>query len=117
MRVLVDIGHPAHVHFFRHSIARLRAQGHEVVLSARDKDVTLELLEAFALEHVPLSSIRGGLWREYPVRLTALVRLIRRFKPDVVTAVGERSSPPPAGSRPPRPSSSPTPNTSPPTAS
>jgi predicted glycosyltransferase len=88
MRVLVDLGHPAHVHFFRPSITRLRAEGHEVVLSARDKDVTLELLEAFALDHVALSSARGGLWREYPVRLAALVGLIRRLKPDVVTAVG-----------------------------
>jgi predicted glycosyltransferase len=88
MRVLVDIGHPAHVHFFRASIARLRAEGHAVVVSARDKDVTLDLLEALALEYVTLSSARKGLLREYPVRLTALVRLIRRVKPDVVTAVG-----------------------------
>jgi predicted glycosyltransferase len=88
MRLLVDLGHPGHVHFFRHAVAELRADGHEVVLAARDKDVTLDLLRAFALDHVVLSATRGGLLREYPVRLSALVRLIRRFRPDVVTAVG-----------------------------
>jgi predicted glycosyltransferase len=88
MRVLVDVGHPGHVHFYRHAVASLRAEGHEVVLSARDKDVTLDLLRGFSLEHVVLSSARHGLVREYPRRLFALVKLIRRFRPDVVTAVG-----------------------------
>lgn len=88
MRVLVDVGHPAHVHFFRAAVARLRADGHEVVLSARDKDVTLDLLRAFDLEHVVLSSAQRALALEYPQRLLALARLIRRVRPDVVTAVG-----------------------------
>src|SRR3954470_4757863 len=88
MRVLVDIGHPGHVHFYRHAIAALRGEGHEVVLSARDKDVTLELLRRFGLEHVVLSSASEPLLREYPRRLAGLVRLIRRLRPDVVTAVG-----------------------------
>jgi uncharacterized protein len=88
MRVLVDVGHPGHVHFYRHAIASLRAEGHEVLLSARDKDVTLALLRAFGLDHAVLSSARLPLWREYPARMAALVRLIRREQPDVVTAVG-----------------------------
>jgi len=88
MRVLVDIGHPGHVHFYRHAVTALRGEGHEVALSARDKDVTLDLLRAYGLEHVVLSTTARGLWREYPRRLLSLVSLIRRFRPDVVTAVG-----------------------------
>jgi uncharacterized protein len=88
MRVLVDIGHPGHVHFFRQAIARLRADGHEVALSARAKDVTVDLLRAFALEHRVLSSTARGVYLEYPARLLALVRLIRDMRPNVVTAVG-----------------------------
>src|SRR5450432_4235039 len=71
MRVLVDVGHPGHVHFYRQAVAQLRAEGHEVVLSARDKDVTLELLRTFSLEHVCLSSAHGSLIREYLPRLLA----------------------------------------------
>jgi predicted glycosyltransferase len=29
MKVLIDIGHPAHVHFFRNAIRELEGRGHE----------------------------------------------------------------------------------------
>ena len=37
MKLLVDMGHPAHVHFFRHAIRELESRGHEVRITARDK--------------------------------------------------------------------------------
>ena len=91
MRFLVDIGHPAHVHFFRHVIAALRAGGHEVCVSARDKDVTLRLLRLFGMEHTVLSraaSNRAGLYAEYLTRLFRLIRLAGSFRPDALLAIG-----------------------------
>ncbi len=91
MRFLVDIGHPAHVHFFRNVIAALKAKGHDVCVSARDKDVTLQLLRHCGLEHVILSRAaqsRPGLYLEYVVRLLRLVRLGRSFRPDALLAIG-----------------------------
>ena len=38
MRLLIDMGHPAHVHFFKHAIRVLEGRGHEVKVTARDKD-------------------------------------------------------------------------------
>lgn len=49
MRFLVDLCHPGHVHFFRPALARLQAEGHQLLVTARDKDVTVELLRAFAI--------------------------------------------------------------------
>ena len=43
MRILLDITHPAHVHFFRNPINLLQDKGHEVCVTTRDKDCTLEL--------------------------------------------------------------------------
>jgi predicted glycosyltransferase len=91
MRVLVDMGHPGHVHFYKHVIRRLRERGHEVLISARDKDVTLALLDHYGFHHRTLSVIgsgRWGLFREFLQREWALLRLIREFDPDVVTAIG-----------------------------
>jgi hypothetical protein len=91
MRVLVDIGHPAHVHFFRPVLDRLQAQGHETRVTARDKDVALALLRAFGIEHTVLSraaATRAGLYLEYPRRLVRLVRLARGWRPDVMVAIG-----------------------------
>jgi hypothetical protein len=39
MKILIDIGHPAHVHFFKNAIRELEGRGHEVKVTARDKEV------------------------------------------------------------------------------
>lgn len=91
MRILVDVGHPAHVHFFRHPIAEWRRRGHQVRITARDKDVALALLDAYGLEHRVLSRVgRGpaGLVFELIVRIHRLRREMRRFGASVATAIG-----------------------------
>ncbi|MCB0194939.1 MAG: DUF354 domain-containing protein [Anaerolineae bacterium] len=91
MRILIDIGHPAHVHFFKHAIWQLQERGDEVLISARDKDVTLALLDEYDFEYQILSAIgngRLGMYKEFLWREWALIQLIRKFAPDVVTAVG-----------------------------
>jgi predicted glycosyltransferase len=91
MKILIDIGHPAHVHFFKHAIWNLQQQGHSVFLSAREKDVTLSLLEHYKFEFRILSSIgrgRFGLIREFLQREFALMRLLKEYNPDVVTGIG-----------------------------
>jgi predicted glycosyltransferase len=91
MRILVDVGHPGHVHFYKHVIRRLQDRGHEVLISARDKDVTLALLDHYGFPYRTLSTIgkgRYGLLREFLQREWALLRLIREFDPDVVTEIG-----------------------------
>lgn len=90
MRVLVDIGHPAHAHFFRNAIGRLRADGHDVLVTSRRKEIATDLLDAFGLEHVTLSGEGGrfGLGGELLLRDYRLVRVVRRWKPDVMAAIG-----------------------------
>lgn len=46
MNILIDIGHPAHVHYFKHCTRLLRRQGHEIHLIARDRYPVQELLES-----------------------------------------------------------------------
>ena len=91
MRALVDIVHPAHVHFFRHPLRILEAHGHEVRVTSRDKDCTLELLDRFRIEHAPLTARGrgvGGLAAELLRRDRALLRVARSFRPDVITGLG-----------------------------
>lgn len=92
MRILVDLTHPAHVHFFRHPIAGWRERGHDVVITTREKDLTLELARCFGLGGgQPLSRARaglGGLAIELVQRTVRLGGIIRRQRPDVLTAIG-----------------------------
>lgn len=88
MRVMIDIVHPAHVHFFHFLHDRLVEEGHEVLVVARDKEVSLELLEDFGISYRTVSRAAGqsGLARasELVRRDWALVQLGRRFRPHVV---------------------------------
>jgi uncharacterized protein len=60
MRVWVDLTNSPHVLVMRPLIARLRADGHEVAVTARDFSQTLELCERFGIEHTAIGRHRGG---------------------------------------------------------
>ena len=91
MKILIDIGHPGHVHFFKHAVWELKKRGHDVFFSARDKDVTLFLLEQYKFDYRTLSTIgtgKFGLYREFIQREIALIQLLIKYKPDIVTGIG-----------------------------
>jgi uncharacterized protein len=60
MRVWVDLTNSPHVLVMRPVIARLRADGHAVEVTARDFSQTLELCDRFGIDHTPLGRHRGG---------------------------------------------------------
>ncbi|MCP4529656.1 MAG: DUF354 domain-containing protein, partial [Delftia sp.] len=89
MRVLFDVTHPFHVHLFKHLIRRFKADGHQVVVVARDKDVTLDLLDALGIPHQIISTRRWGIPAmagELIERWLRLWRLARQFRPDVMVS-------------------------------
>jgi len=63
---------PAHVLVLRPIIDRLRAQGHEVVVTSRDYTQTQELLALHGIEHTPIGKHGGA------SRVSKLFRLIQR---------------------------------------
>jgi predicted glycosyltransferase len=90
MRVLIDIGHPAHVHFFRQPIAMLQDQGHDILVTSRHKEIAADLLDAYGIEHIALSREGGkaGLLGELIVRDFRLTRVVKKWRPDVMAAIG-----------------------------
>jgi predicted glycosyltransferase len=60
MRVWVDLTNSPHVLVLRPIVAALRAQGHDVEITARDFAQTLGLLERFGIEHTEVGRHRGG---------------------------------------------------------
>jgi predicted glycosyltransferase len=90
MRILIDILHPAHVHFFRHFHAEMTRRGHELTITARDKDRSLELLDRCGLTHEHISDQRPGtvgMVTEMARRTGRLLHVVRRFRPDVMTGI------------------------------
>ena len=90
MRILIDILHPAHVHLFKHVITDAQKQGHEVMVTSREKDVACELLDELGIPHECLSRIgnsKAGLFGEFLLRFFRQLKIVRRFKPDIMIGV------------------------------
>jgi uncharacterized protein len=77
MRIWIDMSASAHPLVFRPIIKRLREQGHEVEVTARDYGATLELLRMMGIEHTALGH-HGG---ESPLgKISALFSRARQMR-------------------------------------
>ena len=91
MKILFDILHPAHVHFFRNSISELRDRGHQTVVAARDKDLTLRLLNLYGIPYTCISreaTNKAALAMELVSRNIRLASTVRKEKPSVLASIG-----------------------------
>ncbi len=86
MRIMIDILHPAHVHFFRNFIKEMQKKGHKILVTARKKDVALDLLKLYKIKHEVLSEIKPGklnMIKELISRDIKFIKLAKKFKPDL----------------------------------
>jgi predicted glycosyltransferase len=90
MRVLIDILHPAHVHFYRNFHQEMEARGHELHITARAKDRSLDLLDQYHLPYDHISDQQSGgkgLVVEMTQRTGKLLKIMKEFRPDVMTGI------------------------------
>jgi uncharacterized protein len=94
MRVWIDLTNSPHVLVMRPLIEAMRADGHEVEVTARDFAQTLELCRRFGIDHTAIGRHRGGRLASKGIGLVsrsgALVRWARRRGFDV--AIGHGSN-------------------------
>lgn len=91
MRILIDIGHPAHVHLFRNFARVMIDKGNEVLFTCREKEYEKELLSYYGFPYVSfgrkykstLGKIFGMVKFDYKEWRTCL-----KFKPDVLLSHG-----------------------------
>ena len=86
MRIFIDIGHPAHVHYFRYIINKLKMDGNDIFITARNKDVTHQLLNNYNISFTSRGSGSDSLLGKFLYLLKAnllLFRLAKDFKPDL----------------------------------
>jgi predicted glycosyltransferase len=92
MRVWIDLTNSPHVLVMRPVIERLRADGHDVEVTARDFAQTLELCERLDIAHTVIGSHRGGRLAAKALglasRSAALVRWARAASFDLALAHG-----------------------------
>lgn len=90
MKILVEIGHPAHTHFFRPVLQRLKERGDETVVVTRNKEITDRLLEEMGIPFVRLSNPSRtliGLAAELFYRWFRIWQLIRSEQVNIVVSI------------------------------
>ena len=91
MRIVVDINHPGHVHYFKNFVRDVRKHGHEVLVTASEKEITFRLLQEYGLDFVPLGSYGATLAKKalnIPRLDLKMYEAVRKFRPDVFLGFG-----------------------------
>ncbi len=86
MKIFIDIGHPAHVHYFRNFIKIMESKGHKIFVCARDKEVTHSLLNYYQINFTSRGKGRKSFFGKIFYILEAdykIFRLAKIFKPDI----------------------------------
>lgn len=87
MRIMVEIGHPAHVHHFKNLIWIFQKRGHIVHICTTDKDVTLLLLDSYGFQYDVLGKNHGKKLRNKIILFVKseynLFSSVLKFNPDI----------------------------------
>jgi uncharacterized protein len=91
MRILIDIGHPAHVHLFKNFAWEMQKKEHNILFTCREKEFEIELLEHYNFEYKSFG-------KKYSTAVGKLLGLVEfdikefiqgfKFKPDIFLSHG-----------------------------
>jgi hypothetical protein len=91
MKISIDINHPAHVHLFRNLILELQKHGHEIIITATDKDVVYRLLEKYHLDFIPVDTFESSFFKKFININKSSLQMYKKLsshKPDIFIAHG-----------------------------
>lgn len=91
MKILIDIGHPAHIHLFRPFAIELQKKGYTILFTYREKEFERNLLESYGFNSIcigkhyksTINKVFGLLKFNYH-----LLKVAKDFKPDIFLSHG-----------------------------
>ncbi len=91
MRILIDIGHPAHVHYYRNFIKIMEGKGHEFFIIARNRSVIFSLLDNYGISYISRGKGKKSIFGKtfyaiYSIGFILFYAL--KFKPDLLLSQG-----------------------------
>lgn len=84
---MFNIGHPAHVHMFKNLMWELEKKGHEIMITARSKDVTIDLLRAYNFDFYVVGDNKTTIVDKllnYLKIVNRMYKVARKFNPDIL---------------------------------
>lgn len=91
MRILIDIGHPGHVHLFRPFAKEMMAKGHDILFTCREKEYEIELLKVEGFNYVSFGKKFGSvICKIFGLIKFDILELMEavKFKPDIFLSHG-----------------------------
>jgi hypothetical protein len=91
MRIVVDINHPAHVHYFKNFIWEMEKRGHAILITASEKDISYRLLDAYGFSYVKLGNYGNSILEKIvnlPLLDFRMYNAVKRFNPDLFLGFG-----------------------------
>lgn len=91
MNIFINFSHPAHVHFFKNAARTLTKRGHKIIAVSRDKEFTIDLLNAYHIGHSVLTKKgRGliGLIKELLEQQIKISKIFKKNRIDLMVQIG-----------------------------
>jgi uncharacterized protein len=86
MKILIDINHPAHVHYFRNFYNYMHQKGHQILVVSRNKEIEHRLLKLYGIPFIDRGKGKDGKIGKIIYMIYAnfkLLRIAQKFKPDL----------------------------------
>lgn len=91
MKLLIDIGHPAHVHLFKCFAQAMQLKGHDILFTCRDKEFEIQLLNHYGFLYISF----GKKFRSTFGKIVGMlkfdfqsIKASLKFKPDIFLSHG-----------------------------
>jgi predicted glycosyltransferase len=92
MNILVDVGHPAHVHFFRNFIKEMNNRGHKIIVTHRRKEITENLLKYYDIKYIPTLEYSHKYWEKFYLNIKRAIifnKLIKKYNVEVGVGIAD----------------------------
>mgnify|MGYP001345676241 CR=1 FL=1 len=86
MKILIDIGHPAHVHYFKNFIKIMIKKGHQFLITARNKEMAQFLLQKEKIPYIDRGAGKDSVFGKIIYMIQADFFLLKhaiKFQPDI----------------------------------
>lgn len=91
MRIVVDINHPANVHYFKNFIWEMQKKGHDILITASEKEISYNLLDKYGFSYVKIGTYGTSILEKLvkiPILDLKMYQAVKKFKPDLFLGFG-----------------------------
>jgi len=86
MKISVDINHPANVHYFKNFIKEMEDRGHEILITASNKEISFKLLDLYGFKYHKIGSYGHSIIEKLIKIIWLDIKMfiaVRKFQPDI----------------------------------